>query len=165
MKRMILTKRSKVTVAGLVVSCLLGVGIGGFQVPANAQCPHGPKRHDGQLEPSNKKDQEKLQEKLDRILNRLEDLDRRLRMVERKLSDPAKASLLPTSDAEGIADVIKSLLRSRLVEHYSSDPSVRMKKLLDSSKDYRQIMAEWHLIWWIDHPLHLKPERVHGGIQ
>jgi hypothetical protein len=106
-----------------------------------------------------------IPEKLDRILNQLENLDCRLRKIEQMLSDPAKASQLPSSEPKGLAGFIKSLGSFRLIHCYSSDPSTRMKELLDNSEDLRQIEAEWKRIWLSDQPSHLKPERVHGGIQ
>ena len=38
---------------------------------------------------------------------------------------------------------------------YSSDPNHRIKELLNSSEDLRQIEAEWERIWFTDQPSHL----------
>jgi hypothetical protein len=104
---MMLTKPSKATVARLVVLCLCGLGIGGFQASVAQEAT---------TTKDTKQGIEDLQDKLVRILNRLEELDRRLSKIEQKLSEPGKASPPSTSAAQGIADFIKSLLRSRLVD-------------------------------------------------
>lgn len=52
-----------------------------------------------------------------------------------------------------------------LLNIYSSDPNRRMKELLNTSEDLRQIEYEWERIWFTDQPSHMTPERVHGGIQ
>jgi hypothetical protein len=48
---------------------------------------------------------------------------------------------------------------------YSSDPNRRMRQLLNTSEDLRQIENEWDRIWFTDHPSHMTPERIDGGIQ
>jgi hypothetical protein len=48
---------------------------------------------------------------------------------------------------------------------YSSDPNLRIRELLNNSEDLRQIQYEWERIWFTDHPSHMTPERVEGGIQ
>jgi hypothetical protein len=52
-----------------------------------------------------------------------------------------------------------------LLNQYSSDPNVRMQQLLYQSEDLRQMQNEWRRFWFNDHPSHLTPERIHGGIQ
>lgn len=52
-----------------------------------------------------------------------------------------------------------------LINSLSSDPNTRMRQLLNQSEDLRQIGYEWERIWFTDHPSHLTPERVDGGIQ
>ncbi len=52
-----------------------------------------------------------------------------------------------------------------LINAYSSDPSMRMKALVNQSEDLRQIEQEWSRIWFTDHPSHLTNERVDGGLQ
>lgn len=52
-----------------------------------------------------------------------------------------------------------------LINAYSSDPTMRMKALLNQSEDLRQIEQEWSRIWFTDHPSHLTNERVDGGLQ
>lgn len=52
-----------------------------------------------------------------------------------------------------------------LINAYSSDPTMRMKALLNQSEDIRQIEQEWSRIWFTDHPSHLTNERVDGGLQ
>lgn len=52
-----------------------------------------------------------------------------------------------------------------LINIYSSDPNRRMRELLNTSEDLRQIEYEWERIWFTDEPSHMTPERVHGGIQ
>jgi hypothetical protein len=48
---------------------------------------------------------------------------------------------------------------------YSSDPSMRIKELLNQSEDLRALQGEWERIWFVDHPSHLTPDRVDGAIQ
>jgi hypothetical protein len=48
---------------------------------------------------------------------------------------------------------------------YSSDPNRRMRELMNTSEDLRQIEYEWERIWFTDQPSHMTPERVHGGVQ
>lgn len=51
---------------------------------------------------------------------------------------------------------------------YSANPSVRMRQLLNESihSDPQQVVAEeWLRNWDSEHPLHLNPQRIHGGIQ
>ncbi|MSR31862.1 MAG: hypothetical protein EXR99_10195 [Gemmataceae bacterium] len=52
-----------------------------------------------------------------------------------------------------------------LLNAYSSDPTMRMKALMNQSEDLRQIEQEWARIWFTDHPSHLTNERVDGGLQ
>ncbi|NBR05003.1 MAG: hypothetical protein EBT92_04455 [Planctomycetes bacterium] len=52
-----------------------------------------------------------------------------------------------------------------LINAYSSDPSMRVKALVNQSEDLRQIEQEWSRIWFTDHPSHLTNERVDGGLQ
>lgn len=52
-----------------------------------------------------------------------------------------------------------------LINPYCSDPNRRMKELLNTSEDLRQIQNEWERIWFTDQPSHMTPERIHGGIQ
>jgi hypothetical protein len=51
------------------------------------------------------------------------------------------------------------------INTYSSDPNRRIRELLNTSEDLRQIEYEWERIWFTDEPSHMTPERVHGGIQ
>jgi hypothetical protein len=52
-----------------------------------------------------------------------------------------------------------------MINAYSSDPSMRIKALINQSEDLRQIEQEWSRIWFTDHPSHLTNERVDGGLQ
>src|SRR5260370_39674266 len=52
-----------------------------------------------------------------------------------------------------------------LLNIYSSDPSLRMHGLINTSEAMRQIEYEWARIWFVDEPSPMTPERVHGGIQ
>ena len=47
---------------------------------------------------------------------------------------------------------------------YSGDPAVRTKELIFTSENFRQILAEWERIWFLDMPDHMTPRRVHGGV-
>jgi hypothetical protein len=52
-----------------------------------------------------------------------------------------------------------------LINAYSSDPTRRMKELMNQSEDLRVIEEEWERIWFTDQPSHLNPQRIHGGMQ
>jgi hypothetical protein len=52
-----------------------------------------------------------------------------------------------------------------LLNQYSSDPNTRMTQLLNQSEDLRQAELEWIRFWMSDHPSHLTPERIDGGIE
>lgn len=52
-----------------------------------------------------------------------------------------------------------------LINAYPSNPNDRIKGLLNQSEDLRQVKEEWKRIWFLDHPSHLTPDRVDGGIQ
>ena len=52
-----------------------------------------------------------------------------------------------------------------LINIYESDPPRRIRELLNTSEDLRQIANEWERIWFTDQPSHMTPERIHGGIQ
>ena len=52
-----------------------------------------------------------------------------------------------------------------LINAYPSDPGERVKALLNQSEDLRQVKEEWKRIWFLDHPSHLTPDRIDGGIQ
>ncbi|ADB17779.1 hypothetical protein Psta_3115 [Pirellula staleyi DSM 6068] len=47
---------------------------------------------------------------------------------------------------------------------YNGDPAVRTRELIYTSEDFRNIVAEWQRIWFLDQPSHMTPTRVHGGI-
>jgi hypothetical protein len=51
-----------------------------------------------------------------------------------------------------------------LLNAYSADPNMRMTQLMNQSEDLRVIEAEWARYWLTDHPSHLTPDRVDGGI-
>lgn len=51
----------------------------------------------------------------------------------------------------------------RLINVYSSDPNARMQQLLSSSAELQQLERDWKQIWIEDQPVHLTPERIHGG--
>jgi hypothetical protein len=52
-----------------------------------------------------------------------------------------------------------------LINLYSPDPQRRMSQLINQSEDLRVIQDEWERIWFTDHPSHLTPNRVDGGMQ
>ncbi|QDS86478.1 hypothetical protein CA51_05820 [Rosistilla oblonga] len=47
---------------------------------------------------------------------------------------------------------------------YSARPEHRVKQLLFTSEDLRQVVDEWERFWFLDQPSHMTPVRVHGGI-
>lgn len=98
------------------------------------------------------------EEKLDRILNKLDDLDRRLKKLEAK---PAAAETTGT----GWQEILRALREQLFADFDSDDANRRMRELLNTSNDLRDIEREWESIWFTDQPSHLTPERVHGGIQ
>jgi hypothetical protein len=104
-------------------------------------------------------------DKLDRILDKLEGLDRRIRILETKLDHPASACTSSTSWDKVVANVVNTLVGAHVINVYSSDPNRRIQELLNDSEDLRQIELEWERIWGKDAPAHLTPERVDGAIQ
>jgi hypothetical protein len=52
-----------------------------------------------------------------------------------------------------------------LINLYSPEPQRRMSQLINQSEDLRVIQDEWERIWFTDHPSHLTPNRVDGGMQ
>ena len=52
-----------------------------------------------------------------------------------------------------------------LINIYSSNPNRRMRELLNTSEDLRQIEYEWERIWFTDQPSHMTYDRIHGGIE
>lgn len=52
-----------------------------------------------------------------------------------------------------------------LINAYSSDPTMRIKELLNQSEDLRQIRDEWERFWFLDHPSHMSYDRVDGGLE
>ncbi len=46
---------------------------------------------------------------------------------------------------------------------YSSDPTVRMRTLVNQSENLRTIQDETARFWLVKHPSHLTPDRVDGG--
>ena len=51
-----------------------------------------------------------------------------------------------------------------LVPIYSPDRTRRMKQLMYSSENLRNIADEWERAWLLDQPLHLTPYRVDGSM-
>jgi hypothetical protein len=47
---------------------------------------------------------------------------------------------------------------------YDADPAVRARQLIFTSEDLRALRDEWHRFWFLDHPDHMTPWRVHGGV-
>jgi hypothetical protein len=87
---------------------------------------------------------------------------------------PEKARPMPPQGAAtpslssrlwGAVDRLQSSLGVHVINVYSSDPNRRIVELLNNSEDLRQIEYEWERIWFTDHPAHLTPERVDGGVQ
>jgi hypothetical protein len=86
-----------------------------------------------------------------------------------RLQDEEEEST-PAQDGEWWEPVLRLLQAiplpfPRLINIYSSDPNARINQLLNQSEDLPRNDAEWEHIWNQNPPSHLKPERVHGGIQ
>jgi hypothetical protein len=47
---------------------------------------------------------------------------------------------------------------------YSGDPARRTEQLIYTSEDLRAFIEQWERIWFLDHPDHMTPKRVHGGV-
>jgi hypothetical protein len=47
---------------------------------------------------------------------------------------------------------------------YSANPDQRVRQLLNTSEDLRNLVAEWERFWFLDQPSHLSVVRTHGGI-
>ncbi len=52
-----------------------------------------------------------------------------------------------------------------LLNRYPSDPQARMAVLINDSENSRVIEDEWSRWWFTNHPSHLTPNRVDGGMQ
>jgi hypothetical protein len=52
-----------------------------------------------------------------------------------------------------------------LINLYSPDPAIRISQLINESEDFRIMQEQWQRIWFTDHPSHLTPNRVDGGMQ
>jgi hypothetical protein len=62
-------------------------------------------------------------------------------------------------------DRLQSSLGVHVINVYSSDPNRRIGELLNNSEDLRQIEYEWERVWFTDHPSHLTPDSVSGGVE
>ncbi len=47
---------------------------------------------------------------------------------------------------------------------WSANPDIRVKEMIYSSENYRQIPEIWERIWFLDMPDLETPYRVHGGV-
>ncbi|HMP78394.1 MAG TPA: hypothetical protein PKD54_02970 [Pirellulaceae bacterium] len=47
---------------------------------------------------------------------------------------------------------------------YDADPAVRVRQLIYTSEDLRNLRDEWHRFWFLDMPDHQTPYKTHGGI-
>lgn len=105
------------------------------------------------LDAIDKRKQAGTLEKLEKILDRVNQLEARSQEIEkdRHVEDPG--------------NLIDWFLHLFFVNEYSPDPNRRIKELLNTSEDLRPIQEEWERIWFNDHPSHLTPVRVGGGIQ
>jgi hypothetical protein len=65
----------------------------------------------------------------------------------------------------GTVDRLQSFLGVHVINVYSSDPNERIVESLNNSEDLRQIEDEWERVWFTDHPSHLTPEKVSGGVE
>jgi len=52
-----------------------------------------------------------------------------------------------------------------LLNEYPSDPTERMRVLMNQSEHLRQMEQEWIHFWTVDHPSHLTHERIDGGLK
>jgi hypothetical protein len=86
--------------------------------------------------------------KLDQVLNKLEDMDRRLK----KLEEAQAAVELPELQfGDGICEMVEGIATLLGVSiEYSDDPNRRVRELLQNSEDLRQIEEEWERIWFSD---------------
>lgn len=101
-----------------------------------------------------------VEEKLDRILSKLEDVDRRLRHLEENQS----ARGIPVGHYDGslldVLNVALGVIGVSIVPQ--DDPNRRTLELLNDSENLRKIEYEWERIWFTDQPSHLTPEQIHG---
>jgi len=51
-----------------------------------------------------------------------------------------------------------------VVPIWSANPDIRVKEMIYSSENYRQIPEIWERIWFLDMPDLETPYRVHGGV-
>jgi hypothetical protein len=108
-------------------------------------------------------------EKMDRILAKLTELEKRMDALEKGASASTTGWPLPTFTLDGLVDQIQSYLGIYLFNVYSGDPEIRMEDLNFQSEDFKQIKKQWREVWSTDQPSHLFDERApyeraHGGI-
>jgi hypothetical protein len=104
-------------------------------------------------------------DQLPRIVEKLENLEKRLAILETQLAEVRAAR--KETGLRALTDWLRNH-RPRgfwVVNVYSSDPNARITQLLNNSEDLRKIGEEWQRIWFTDHPTHLTPERVDGAAQ
>ncbi|WP_162671342.1 hypothetical protein [Gemmata massiliana] len=77
---------------------------------------------------------------------------------------PAPASESKTTAANNAKITDKAVIPSTLLNAYSSEPISPGYSIPKQSEGLRRIYLEWRQFWFNDHPSHLTPERVHGGI-
>jgi len=51
-----------------------------------------------------------------------------------------------------------------VVPIWSANPDIRVKEMIYSSENFRQIPEIWERIWFLDMPDLETPYRVHGGV-
>jgi hypothetical protein len=51
-----------------------------------------------------------------------------------------------------------------VVPIWSANPDIRVKEMIYSSENYRQIPEIWERIWFLDMPYLETQYRVHGGV-
>jgi hypothetical protein len=106
------------------------------------------------------------EDKLDRIIDKLDALDQRMQSLERKLDHPVtEPSSLSMDWSEAAAAIVNKIAGGPVLTTTKADRNRRIVELLNDSENLRQIEYEWERIWFTDHPTHLTAERVNGSIQ
>lgn len=104
-----------------------------------------------------------VEAKLDLILNKLDDMERRLKKLE---ESPSASYELSSRIAAKVSDFVGGMasLFGISINAPGAHPNPRGPELLNTKEDLIQIEYEWDRLW-LAQPSHLTPERTHGGIQ
>lgn len=114
-----------------------------------------------------------IEAKLDKILGKLEQIEKRLDAIEERARlDLVDATTVASSENRPIFRVLDQLPGTDSptcpgfsIQLNASNSNARVRELLNESMDSGPIRYEWGRPGLLDHPSHLTPDRVEGGVQ